>query len=97
MDFFAGIKGRYFARYNSKRLESVTKVMTSSSLVECAVSCLHTDGCYAVNFKQQNKVNCELTTGLSDDHEMVDDVTSDLYVMGEYNLVKTNGTWRGSS
>ena len=91
VDSFAGIKNRYFVKYGSKRLESVTKVITSSSLVKCAASCLATDGCYAVNFKNENKSNCELTSGLSDVNETVDDVTADLFIMGEYILVKTKG------
>ena len=57
--------------------------------LECAASCMETDACYAVNFRHQNKSNCELTSGMSDDDDMVDDVTSDLYVMGAYILVKT--------
>ena len=44
---------------------------------------METDGCYAVNFKHQNKSNCELTSGLSDGYEIIDDVTSDLFIMGE--------------
>ena len=50
---------------------------------------METDGCYAVNYKRQSKSNCEMTSDLSNDSEMVDDVTSDLYIMGEYILVKT--------
>ena len=61
----------------------MTKVMTSSKFVECTFHCMETDGCYAVNFKHQYKANCELTSGLSDEYEMVDDGTSDLYIMGE--------------
>ena len=94
MNSFVGIKSRHFVKYGSKRLESVTKVMTSSSLVEFAASCLATGGCYAVNFKNENKSNCELTSGLSDVNEMVDGVTSDLFIMGEYILVKTKGCLR---
>ena len=87
MYFFAVIKNRYIEKYGSKQRESVTKVMTSSGLVECAASCLETDGCDAVNFKHQNRTNCELTSGLSDYYQIVEDVTSDLYIMSEYILV----------
>ena len=59
------------------------KVMTSASFIVCAAHCVETDGCYAVNFKRQNKGNCELTSGLGEVQEMVDDVTSDLYIMSE--------------
>ena len=72
-------------KYGSKRLESVTEVMTSSKFVQCAFLCMETDGCLAINFKQQNIENCELTSGLSEGQELVTDVTSDVYVMGEYN------------
>ena len=81
--FFAVIKSRHFVKHASKRMESVIKVMTSSSLVEYAGWCIVTDGCYAVNFKHQNKSNCELTSGLSEDDEMIDDVNSDLYLIGQ--------------
>ena len=67
-----------FVKYSTKRLTSVTKVMTSATSRVCVFHCMETDGCYAVNFKNQNKANCELTSGLSDDHEMVD-ITADLY------------------
>ena len=58
--------------------------MTSSNIVECALHCMEREGCYAVNFKHRNKRNCELTSGLIEAHEMVDDATSDLYIMGEH-------------
>ena len=77
--FFVALTNTFFIKYGSKRLESVTKVMTSSSLVDCAVGCMGRDGCYAVNVKNKNKANCELTSGFS---HMVDDVLTDLYVAG---------------
>ena len=64
------------------------KVMPSSSVVQCTTLSMETEGCYVVNFKPQNKGNCELTSGISEVQEMVDDVTSDLYIMSEYNRVK---------
>ena len=48
---------------------------------------METDGCYAVNFMNKNKRKCELTSGLSDDDEMFDDVNFDIYIIGEYFLV----------
>ena len=77
--FFVELTNTFFVKYGSKRLESVAKVMTSSSLVDCAVGCMEMDGCYAVNFNNKNRGNCELTSEVS---YMVDDVMTDLYIAG---------------
>ena len=50
---------------------------------------METDGCYAVNFNNQSKENCELVSGLSGVPEKLDDVISDLYVTGAYFLLES--------
>ena len=55
------------------------------SRIQCVTLCSTTDGCYAVNVIRNSDVNCELTTGLSDQTEMVDNPTSNLYVAGKYS------------
>ena len=50
----------------------------------CAALCHDNNRSYAVNVIETNHMVCELSTGLSSEEEMVDDVTSLLYVLGEY-------------
>ena len=50
----------------------------------CAALCHDNNRCYAVNVIETYHMVCELSTGLSSEEEMVDDVTSFLYVSGEY-------------
>ena len=50
----------------------------------CAALCHDNKRCYAVNIIETNEVVCELSIGLSSEEEMVDDVTSFLYVLGEF-------------
>ena len=52
----------------------------------CAALCHDNNRCYAVNIIETNHMVCELSTGLSSEEEMVDDVTSFLYVLGEFCL-----------
>ena len=42
-----------------------------------------TDGCLAVNVIGNHDITCELTTRLSNETEMEDDSTSDLFVLGK--------------
>ena len=53
------------------------------SLIDSAGLCLNTDGCCAVNFIHNNGVIGELATGLCNHNEMLDDPTSNLYIMGK--------------
>ena len=79
------IRSRKFQIYTNKRQTTVTKQVRIRSSLDCAGLCMNTDGCYAVNFISNNDVICELTTGLTNHNETVDDPTSNLYVMGKYS------------
>ena len=50
----------------------------------CAALCHGNNRCYAVNVIETNHMVCELSTGLSSEEEMVDDITSFLYMLGEF-------------
>ena len=55
------------------------------SHIHCTTLCSTTNGCYAVNVIRNSDVNCELTAGLNNETGMVDDPTSNLYVVGKYS------------
>ena len=71
-----------YQRYTNKRLTTVMYSVKTLSRIQCVTLCSNTDGCYAVNVIRNSDVNCELTTGLSNQTAMVDDATSNLYVNG---------------
>ena len=56
-----------------------TRVVPSKA--ECGTQCIRTDGCLAINVIQRNDIICELTSGLSNENEMEDNITSTLFVM----------------
>ena len=49
--------------------------------------CSMTDGCLAVNVIGNQDITCELTTGLSNDSEMQDDSSSQLFVSSKNNNI----------
>ena len=67
--------------YPSKRLRNnvITTVQTSSAF-HCTTWCSMTDGCLAVNVIGNHDIACELTTGLSNEDEMQDELSSQLFV-----------------
>ena len=87
------IKDEY-QHYTNKRLTTVMYSVKTLSHIQCARLCSNTDGCYAVNVMRNSDVNCELTTGLSDQTEMVEEPTSNLYAAGKYSYQpEWNDTW----
>ena len=48
--------------------------------------CSMMDVCLAVNVIGSHGIICELTTGLSNENEMEDDLASELFVLGNNNI-----------
>ena len=75
-----------YKRFRNKRLGKITvierHVVTSHG--RCAALSHDNNRCYAVNVIETNHMVCELSTGLSSEEEMVDDVISFLYMLGEF-------------
>ena len=70
-----------YERFSSKRLRnSVIKTVMTSSVLHCTTWCSLMDGCLAVNVIGIHDITCELTTGLSNEMEMEDDSSSELFV-----------------
>ena len=75
--------------YQNKRLlATTTTVLNTTNMTSeesCVMSCYHENpGCLAVNVITAGSViTCQMTIGLSNDTDMVDDTTSVLYVVGE--------------
>ena len=74
--------------YQNKRLlataTNILNTTTTSSEEQCVLSCYYENtGCLAVNVLTIGDViRCEMTTGLSNETDMVDDSTSVVYVTG---------------
>ena len=69
--------------FRQKRLDSVIRnVIGVSSRLKCTTLCSTTDGCHAVNIMSYYDNTCQLTTGLSNETEMIDNGNANLYVRG---------------
>ena len=92
-EFFLSAGCEKYKLFRNKRLGNVTviehHVVTSHG--RCAALCHDNKRCYAVNIIETNQMVCELSTGLSSEEEMVDDVTSFLYVLGEFTEILSTG------
>ena len=75
--------------YQNKRLlamaTTILNITIMTSEEQCVMFCYYeTPGCLAVNIIATNDITrCEMTTGLSNETDMVDDSTSVLYVSGK--------------
>ena len=77
------------AEYNTvtdKRLSNVIKTVKTYSTFHCTTWCSMTEGCLAVNVIGNHDINCELTTGLSNEDQMEDADNSELLVLGKICL-----------
>ena len=73
-----------FRRYANKRLTSVALSTVTSSKIGCTKRCLETNGCLAVGVtKTDGVMSCYLATDPTDFSDAVDDVASDIFVLGE--------------
>ena len=76
--------------YRNKRLlATATTILNETNVTsegKCVLSCYYDNpGCLAVNVITANDViMCEMTTGLSNETDMVDDSTSVVYIRSEY-------------
>ena len=76
-------------QYQNKRLlataTTILNTTNATSERQCILSCYSKiPGCLAVNVQTSGDViRCEMTTGLSNETDMVDDVTSVLFVLGK--------------
>ena len=63
---------------------------------QCILACYYeTPGCLAVNVITTNAITtCEMTTGLSNESDMVDDLTSVVYVTSKYSVERGRYFWR---
>ena len=72
--------------FNDKSLpvSAIIAIRNATSVAQCVLSCYYeTAGCLAVNvIATSDVIRCEMTTGLSNQSEMVDDASSVLYVNG---------------
>ena len=75
-----------YRSYTNKRLTTVMSTVKSLSHIHCVTLCSNTDGCQAVNILHNNDIICELSRGLSNQNQMMEDPASNLYVMGQYSL-----------
>ena len=80
-----------FRSYENKRMTSVTSTIMTSSFVQCTTMCLRTNGCLAVAITNacNDAMLCSLATGSSNQNGLVDNATTDVYVLGEpyFNLI----------
>ena len=69
-------------------MTSVTSTIMTSSFVQCITMCLRTNSCLAVAIINagNDAMLCSLATGPSNQNGLVDDVNSDVYVLGEPNF-----------
>ena len=73
--------------YPSKRLtNNIIKTVMTSSEFQCTTWCSMTDGCLAVNVIGNHDITCELTTGLTNENEMQDDSSSQLFVSSKNSI-----------
>ena len=73
--------------YPSKRLtNNVIKTVVTSSAFHCTIWCSMTDGCLAVNVIGNHDITCELTTGLSNENEMQEESSSQLFVSSKKSI-----------
>ena len=73
--------------YPSKRLtNNVIKTVVTSSAFHCTTWCSMTDGCLAVNVIGNHDITCELTTGLSNENEMQEESSSQLFVSSKNSI-----------
>ena len=77
-----------YSIYPGKRLTNVIKNVNTSSKLECGVQCSMTDGCLAVNVIGNHDITCELTTGLSNQNEMIDANNTEIFVSSRSILFK---------
>ena len=61
----------------------MTALVTTYSPLACAVRCLAIDGCLAINMLGDPN-RCELTSGVINIDDVVEDNSSDIYVLGGY-------------
>ena len=77
-----------FSSYNKKGLTSVTLSTVTSSKIACAMRCLKTNGCMAVSVtKADGVIFCNLVTQFNGENDVVDDDSSDIFVLGESSKI----------
>ena len=80
-----------FSRYTKKGLTSATLNTVTSSKIACVRSCLRANGCMGVSVTMADDVMfCNLATQFNVEIDVVDDVSSDIFVLGEFS--KGRGT-----
>ena len=78
--------------YQNKRIlataTTVINNVTVTSEEQCSLSCYYeTPGCLAVNVIRTTEViTCQMTTGLSNETDMAEDLISVVYVTGRFPL-----------
>ena len=72
-----------YTGYSYKRLANVIKTVVALSKSDCMTLCSMTDDCLAVNVMGNHGITCELTSGLSNETEMEDDSSSEVFVLGK--------------
>ena len=89
-DFFSTGCEKY-KRVRDKRLANIIARHVVMSHGRCAALCHDNNSCYAVNVIETNQqMVCELSTGFSSEKEMIDDVTSFLFVLGKLTVYYHN-------
>ena len=89
LNVFSVIRSAYFRLHKNKRLTTtVTKTLATHSPGRCVNHCLATEGWLAVNFISSFRTICELTSGITNMSHLVDDHSSNLYVVGKCNFKK---------
>ena len=77
------VPGRRYRLFRQKRLDDVIRnVKGVPSNLKCIALCSTTDGFHAVNIMSNYGNTCQLTTGLSNETEMINDGNANLYVRG---------------
>ena len=81
--FFSVSRSAHFLLHQNNRLTlAVSKTITADVPQLCVNHCLATSGCLAVNFLSSYK-SCELTSGITNTTHLIDDNSSDVYMVGK--------------
>ena len=81
--FFLLVPRTKYPLFRQKRLDDVIRNVTGMpSKLKCTTLCCTTNGCHTVNIMSDYGNTCQLTTGLSNETEMINDKNGNLYVRG---------------
>ena len=87
LNFFSVTRSAKFLQHKNKRLTATVTKTLAIDLTLCVSHCLATEGCLAVNFVSSSRTICELTSAVANMRDLVDDHSSNLYVVGTYHNV----------